>query len=137
MTDMMVLVGPPGLISIGTRGFDFATGMMVLVGPRGPISVGRMRYQLVACHTFHMHACMAAASEGWVLDLVRIDLDGRQEGYQRRCLSYQSLRDQIFNLNSCTGGFLAIVDISSGGLTLARTSPFHSGCGIQMFGLAF
>ena len=32
------------------------TDMMVLVGPQGLISVGRMRYQLAACHTFHMHA---------------------------------------------------------------------------------
>ena len=79
----MALVGTLGLVSIGTRGFDRATGMMVLVGPQGLISVGRMRYQLAACHTFHIHACMTAASEGWVLDLVfvRIDLGGRQEGY--------------------------------------------------------
>ena len=58
------------------------TDMMVLVGPLGLILIGGMRYQLAACYTFHMHACMAAASLRWVLDLVRIGLDARQEGYQ-------------------------------------------------------
>ena len=33
--------------------------MMVLVGPLGLISMGGgMGYQLAACYTFHMHACM-------------------------------------------------------------------------------
>ena len=58
------------------------TDMMVLVGPLGLISIGGMRYQLAACYTFHIHACMAAASLGWVLELIRIGLDARQEGYQ-------------------------------------------------------
>ena len=56
MTDMMALLGLLGLVSIGTGGFEGATGMMVLVGPQGLISIDRKRYQVAACHTFHIHA---------------------------------------------------------------------------------
>ena len=98
-TDAMVMVGPLGLILIGRGGFDCvtATDMMVLVGPRSLILIGRMRYHMAECNTFHVYAYMASASEGWVLDLVKIDLDGRQEAYQQRCLTNQSLQEQILN----------------------------------------
>ena len=56
VTDMMALLGLLGLVSIGTGGFDRATGMMVFVSPQGLISVDRKRYQVAACDTFHMHA---------------------------------------------------------------------------------
>ena len=57
-----------------TNGWEYT---MVFERPLGLNSIGRMIHHLGACHTFHIHACMAAASERCMLDLVRIDLDKR------------------------------------------------------------